>query len=729
MPSGKGPLRIAIDDFIETNPFSKWVTDRWALIKKRLTIANSIIAQARKAQPTLSLLSHPFINFARVVYVLTGNEEAMDGVKDVASGEGTRKAIADYTQVWKDMAGSAESRGELEVLGAIFAEPVLAVFGGLQRLPSEDPDQYLRRMYGVVTAAVLAPGILSTVAEAVGAGQIESVAEILRTVVDALGLSQLTGRIGDLYVTAGIGNDIKRALNNRYRPNRFSVSELRDLYALSEIDQNQLAQEAREDGWREDDIARWIRLAFRNVGEGDVWQLWKRGELTEAEVVRRLRATGYDPNDIPLLFKINQRDEVADAITVGVRTVREGYREHVFSKAEFTDALKDMAYSDRDVALLVALEDAMALRKRKSLSIAQVKAAWSDNILSDPEAIAYLKKAEFQDAEIAIILEEWRTEVSPAFAKLNRGTIVGAYVEGVLDRPTAVRKLQDVGLSQDDARLELDLAEARNPEAFGASQPKPARVLTYSTLVSLLEVRLITIDELMARLIEANYSPADAELLAANAALLIEQQPRPLTQAMVEEAYVVGVIDRTRAGERLESLGFDAADVEILLQTVEKANPAVFAPETLQSVRLPSVSVIVEAFRNGILDSVEYHAQMQELGYTPATADLYAVVAAKQERKKVKTLTPSQIANSYGQNFIKRGEAMMRLSEQGYNEVDAALLLRFERSGIEDTDVWAAAMAGLVDWENAMEQLIGMGFTLDEIDAAVKRMQLSAPNA
>jgi hypothetical protein len=728
MPSGKGPLRIATDDFIETNPLSKWVIERWKLVKDRSSKAANMIAKAREASPALSLVSTGFFYFARVVYVLTGDETALDGVRSVISGEGTRKLIQDYARLWKDMVGSYETQSEFQVLGALFAEPILSVFGGLQRLPSEDPDEYLRRIYGVVTAAVVAPGIFATVAEVSGAGQVESVAEMLRTVVDTLGLSQLTGRVGDLYVSAGIGNDIKRSLNNRYRPNRFSASEIRDLYALSELDQRELQRELREDGWREQDISKWIRLAFRNVGEGDVWQLWKRGELSEEEVVRRLRATGYDPKDIPLLFKINQRDDVADAITVGQRTIREGYREHVFSKAEFVAALKDMAYSDRDIALLVALEDAMALRRRKSLSIAQVKSAWTENVLSDPEAIAYLKKEEFQDAEIAVILEEWRAEVAPKFVKLNRGTITGAYVEGVLDRPAAVRKLTDVGLSPDDARLELDLAEARNPEAFGRAQPKPPRALTYSTLVSLLEVKLITLDQMRARLVEADYTPADAALLTENAHLMIGKQPRPLTQAMVESAYVAGVLDRTRAGKRMLELGFDTADAEIVLQTIERDNPAVFAPETLQSVRLPSVGVIVEAYRNGILDVVEYHAQMQELGYTLATADLYAVVATQQERKKVKTLTPTQTANAYGKNFIPREEAMRRLAEQGYNEIDADLLLRFEKAGIEETDVWGAALAGLVGWEEAMQQLLSMGFTLDQIQAAIKKMELSSRN-
>ena len=722
MPSGKGPLRIAVDDWLETNPLSAWILAKWNLVKDRLAKSSTLIKTARDRNPSIAYVGTAFLTLGAWVYILTGDEGALDGIRSVADASGTDKAIEDYSRWWADMAGSVEGHPELEAIGAVFAEPILAIVGGMQRQARENPDEYMRRMYGIVAAAVLGPGILSTVAEVTGAGQIESVATVLASLVDALGIKDITGQIGSLFARAGVLADMNRSLNARFRPNRFSSSELRDLYALGEISQGAMVQELREDGWREEDIAAWIRLAFRKLGEGDVWQLYKRGEITEVQVVERLRAAGYDPEDIPLLFKINQREDVADAINVGLLTVRQGYREHVYSKADFTDALRDMAYSERDIALLVALEDKLIERKAKSLTVSQLRSAWESNVLSDPEVRHYLQVARFQDPEIDVILAEWKAEIEPKFAKLNKGTITGAYVEGILDRPTAARKLEAIGLTADDARLELDLAEVRHQDAFQAAKPKPAKTLSYSALVSLAEVGLVTPEEMVARLVEGGYTQADAELLTQSAAISMRTKARPLTQGMVEEAYVLGVLDRTRTAARLADLGFGAEDVETILLTVERANPSVFAPETVQSIRMPSVAVIVEAFRTGILTDVEYYARMAELGYTQDSASLYAVVATKEERKRTKTLTASQVAEAYERDFIKHGEAMRRLTEQGYNELDASMMLRFKKSGIEETDTWQAARAGLVSWDNAIEQLMGQGFTLEEISAAIEAL-------
>jgi hypothetical protein len=188
---------------------------------------------------------------------------------------------------------------------------------------------------------------------------------------------------------------------------------------------------------------------------------------------------------------------------------------------------------------------------------------------------------------------------------------------------------------------------------------------------------------------------------------------------MVEAAYAAGVIDRPGAVERLATLGFDEEATGIILQTVEQEHPEVFAPETLQSIRLPSVTALLDAVRGEILTTDEYYARMTELGYARPDADMYLSLATTSEKKRTKLLSASDIANAYEKHFIPFGEAIRRLVEQGYSDGDAQMYLRLRSNVIQETDPWKAFLAGRLTIEAAADQLFALGFTLDEIEAAI----------
>jgi hypothetical protein len=192
---------------------------------------------------------------------------------------------------------------------------------------------------------------------------------------------------------------------------------------------------------------------------------------------------------------------------------------------------------------------------------------------------------------------------------------------------------------------------------------------------------------------------------------------------VVERAYVAGVIDRARALAQLVDLDFTPAAAETIVQTVEAENPVVFAPESVQALRVPSTSALVEALRSGIIDEAAYFARMTEAGFDRATSDMYLNLAIRSERKKEKTLTAAQILEAYSRDFINRAQGMSRLTSMGYGEADATMLLRFEKSGIEDTEPWKLLLSGALAPEDAFAQLSGMGFTVKEIEGAIAALQ------
>jgi len=723
MPAGRGRLRRAIEDFADTNPFTEWIREQLAIGQERTQAA---------LPPLIEILGHPFrAGFAlplRAIalfsaYQTTGNGDTLKALVELAAPPNTNEFLRQYAQFWRQAFTSTAEAGTVEAIGGLISEPIFAAISGLQLQEGEDPESFLRRIYGVAASLIIVPGMAAGLVELAGIGQLETATTIVQTLAQGLGISVLGGGAAGAMMESGVIPDLRRAMHKRFRPARFSVSELKDLYTLGMIDEPRMMEEGKAQGWRDDDLKKWIHLAFRTLSETDIWQAYFSERMSHDEVARRLRALGYDPADLPLLFDLNKKQEIVEAEAVTLSTAKRAFKEQVIGEAEFRSLLQKLGKIDREIELQVQIILQQQEEDIKRLTLAQLKAAWEVNELTDAEVSYWLAKDEYSPAQVSLLLRTWKADLEPPFRKLNKGTILGAYVEGVLDRTQAFRKLVEVGFAEADARLELDLAEARAPEAFGKTKPQLPKQLAPGTLSDLLAAALITPDDMLARLVELGYDQADAELLTAAAVLRAAEEPRPLTQSVVERAYVAGVLTRAGSLAQLVKLDFTPEAAETIIETVEAENPVVFAPESVQALRVPSATALTEALRAGIIDDLAYYARMTEGGYDRATADMYLNLAIRSERKKEKTLTAAQILEAYSRDFFNRAQAMSRLTSLGYNEADATLLLRFEKSGLEDTEAWKLLIAGQLDPENAFAQLSGLGFTMKEIEAAIAALE------
>lgn len=723
MARHQGALRTAINDWIENNPIAELLSAWFAGAQDRGEEINQLLDGAATSLGFLVLPYLPLWVFGGMLYAVTGIDVFIGTLRTVGDLASFEDAVSRYREFWREAYRDDERNVALEAVGALISEPLLSAVDAIARSPDEPPEQYLRRIYGVLASLTLAPGVAASALEAASIGQLETPARVLDTLGRVLDLGFIGSATAAPLIEAGIVDNMRRSLRARYRPKRFSASELRDLFALGEISEGRLNSEARELGWREPDIGLWKRLAFRVLNESDIWSLYKAGEISRDEVAIRLRAKGYDPADIPLLFKVNTQDEALDAETVTRSTARRSYREGLIGEAEFRALLESLELAEREIDLLVAIEDLGRQTELRALTVSQIKAAWEENVLSDPEVRHYLQEEGFGPAEIDILLATWQLENEPRFRKLNKGTILGAYVAGVIDRAGARLKLVEVGLRPEDAALELDLVEIRNPEAFGQAEPPPPRSLSPGTLGELLEAGLIQPGEMQARLTDQGYTAEDADLLTQAAVMRAEEEARPLSQSLVERAYVSGVIDRQRAAMELRELDFADDVVEQILTTVEAEHPAVFAPDTVRALRLPSVGALAEALRSEIIDEGTYFARMAELGYERDSAELYLQLSLRQERKKTRALTRSQIERAYDEGIFSWGEAMLELTQQGYSDRDARITLDLVNKPIEDTEVWKLLRAGRVPAESAFQQLFSMGYTEEEINEAIAGLE------
>ena len=823
MPNG--PLRTAIEDMANASPvvivFRRW----WKVVNTRVTECQKIASGYVKQYGVHSWVHMFPTALATFGYLLTGDT----GLHDLAAGAQANEGVPDFSKKIAALITAVESdpliREISESYGALFSAPFEAFFNNYAGVEDFDVEEFMRAMHGVSATINLQAGALGAIYELLGLGQTQALDDMVSSMQQAIPARAIHSTVATPMLTAGVGGNVTRFFNRKYRPARFKASDLRDLYALGETTQAAVADGAAAEGWRDKDIDLWIKLAFRKLAQGDIFTAWYQGQIDQAGVVRRLRALGYDPDDIPILIAINPDPKATNNKDASVGDARTAYQDGVIDEAQLRGLLDEMSYSPQAINLIVEIEKAKSEVTATTLTVGEIKSAWSDNILTDQEALHWLADANVSEDAAAVLLETWRHTAAPAFRKLNSGTILDAYVHGVINRGQAKTDLLGVGFADADAELEIKLVEQRNPKVFGSATVASATRISISQLGNLLALGVITADQMTKRLVQDGYLQADALLLTQAASLKIQAAKPKLQQSLILEAYLEHILDRAGAAallgqldytakqvelilksfedkypgqfgvpskapvhvlgsseleqlylagvlkeadyrDRLVDLGFAAADVDLIvlkdkqslapvtrqmtelaieqayvagvydrtaaynrllaedytpedaatrLDTIESANPAVFAPSLVQSIQTPSITVLVAALQNGVITQDQYTARAQELGYSAADAGLYAALATTNERKPSASLSLSQIQQAYEKGLMERGTALSRVMALGYANDDADLLLRMIKPGIDATDTWDSLLNGALTPINAVAALVSASYSDEDI--------------
>jgi hypothetical protein len=671
----KGPLRQAIENWVTEAAPPDGGPGWFGRIKNRWHEYFTLLEELRQLNGGLPIQVNIPWTLQGVVYALFGDEALINELRDRVSGKKNQDMSHFVSEQLAKVFNQPGAREIAETMGTLVTEPVLALFEQYAGRDDVDPKEFARAFHGLMIGLNVSGGLADTILEATTGGQIEGAGRMLQSVYWSLGLGFLGWQTLAPLLSSGLQPGLERYYRKLYRPGRFSASDLRDLYALGKITRDELRQEAQFIGWRDQDIDQWIELAFRTLAQGDIWQALHEGFISEDEASRRLRALGYDPEDIPLLFKLNPKPQAQETKDFTASTARQAYREHILSESDLREILAGLKYSDREIDVIVSLENLKIENSRKSLTVAQLKSAWTENVITDAEVEHWLSEAGFGATESALLLDTWRAEIEPEFRKLNISTITAAYVSGILDRVETKNKLMEVGLTDQDATLTLNLAEARNPDAFGAAPPPIPRELTPGTLAELVVSGLMTPEAMKERLLNLNFSEEDATLLSDAARLRAGAQDRQLPQRSIERAYLAGVIDRETASSLLIGLGYTSETAAIVLDTVENENPETFGQTPEERAKVLTPGVLEDLVIGGLLTPEEMTARLVDLGYTEDDAALLTERATQFLAEPVRLPSQSTIERAYLVGVLDRAGALAKLEELDFTPEAAADIL------------------------------------------------------
>lgn len=377
-----------------------------------------------------------------------------------------------------------------------------------------------------------------------------------------------------------------------------SPSVLADLVTRGLVSPEVAAAEARRSGIAEERFAWIVEQARTRPAVGEILELRNRREITDDQALEHLQRLGYSPEDARLLLGLRVRVvPPTDVIRFAVREV-------------FSPELRARLQLDADFP-----EDALPRFERAGISEADARDYWAAHwdLPSPTQGYEMLHRGLISEQELDDLLRAldyspaWRDKLAAISYRVpTRVDLRRMYRAGVIDRDRVYRGYLDLGYAPDDARALTEFAVAEAVEED--RQP------TASEVVTAYEARLIDQREAEEMLTALGYAPEARELKLALADARRERRFRELAISRVRSLFVGHRIDEAEAQTTLDRLGVPPSEKADLLE--------VWRLERAANVATLTASQVAGAARRGLLSPEEALERLQRLGYDRADAEI-----------------------------------------------------------------------------------------------------------
>lgn len=571
---------------------------------------------------------------------------------------------------------SPQLAGLQQVLGRILVDIVITPLENTLDGGAEDPKLFSAQFHGALASLTLAGHVFSLAAEITGLGQIETVGRAISDLYFNFGLGFMGWQTISPLLDIGVKEAGGRYYQKRYRPRRWTVSELQNLYALNEITQADLTAEMQIAGYRDQDIALAVKLSQARIGVGDVLDGYYFGIFDAASTLSRIRGKGYALEDANILIQLEDVRKKDAQLSAIVGVARSAFKKHIIDEARFRSILTSAHFSPDRIELEVAAAQAENTSDTKDLNVGQVKAAFVQGVLREPEAVHYLQQIRIDPAAVPLLIATWKAELVPVPAKLNSGTISNAYVKGVLTRGEAASRLASVGWGSGDAEVILKLADVEIARIRQQLQQQQARIFSPSQIESAFKADVLSSGQASSYLQQYGIPGPVITILLNTWIAQKAGQTRELSQEAIVSAYLLGLLSRDAALSRLEDLGLAPEDALLAVEIGETKAAQAEAARQAAAKKGITPGIVESAFKAGVIDEAKSRQLLASIKVVEPELSLLVETWKAELVIAPRLLSPDAVISAYQLDVISRTEAASRLVASGLSAGDAELMLK-----------------------------------------------------
>lgn len=203
--------------------------------------------------------------------------------------------------------------------------------------------------------------------------------------------------------------------------------------------------------WRD----RMIQLNHLVPGRIDLRRMFKANVITRAEVVDGYIKLGYTPEDAETLTRFAESEKVSGSSDRDLTKAEllQLYAGGITTETETRGWLQEMGYSADEVDALMALTDARRMAQYARAAVAKIHTLFVAHRLTQTEAVTDLDRLGIDAQARDGLIELWTIEREANTRDLTGAQVIAALKKSVISGDVALAKLQQLGYTEQDARI------------------------------------------------------------------------------------------------------------------------------------------------------------------------------------------------------------------------------------------------------------------------------------
>jgi len=413
----------------------------------------------------------------------------------------------------------------------------------------------------------------------------------------------------------------------------------------------------------------------RDLTISQVEAAFKENILTQQDSIHYLQVAKVDAEAIPILIQTWQAQMAPDPLKLNTSTLSTAYQDAVLTRTQLVDKLKALGYGTGDAEIVAEIADAAIARRKlaeakaatRRIGVSEIGDALKAGVITAAQASDLLVSLGMSVSETAIVLATWQAVPPPTRRQVSQAAVTTAYELGILERDVAKSWLVELGFSEDDAELLLQISDERIAEREAEPPPAEYKAVTLSILRQAFVYGVIDEATLRTKLADIKVDAETINILVATWQAQRVEAPTRLSASAILAAYQYALITRSQAAAQLQSTGLSNADTDVLLRMAERA--------VAERYPHPTGEAVLAAYANKILTYDEALKQLRAIGYGDAEASLLLRSYQVRPQVKLKMITETTVIKLVKLGVIDLDEAVRRLELLNYSAEDAELVL------------------------------------------------------
>lgn len=210
-----------------------------------------------------------------------------------------------------------------------------------------------------------------------------------------------------------------------------------------------------EGPWRDKWEEPYRKLAVYVPPPVTITTLVSGGYLSDADALAAFRDTGMTATMAAAYLAKAHGEKVAKTKDLARSEITTLYQDQAIDTSQATLMLQTLGYDQPDAAFILTIEDLQRERKFLEAAITKIQSLYVSYKIDNNQVLQALSQLDVPNSQITGLLRIWTLEREANQKDLTAAEIVAAVFYGIIDPPTGLAKLEQIGYTAFDAWVVL----------------------------------------------------------------------------------------------------------------------------------------------------------------------------------------------------------------------------------------------------------------------------------